>query len=162
VIGIAASGSTPYVRAALDFARTRGARTALICCNPACRDAADIVVALDTGPEVLPGSTRLKAGTVTKMVLNMITTGALALSGYVYEGQMVGMRPINAKLRLRAIRIIAGIAEVAESRAAELLDAAAGSIPVAVITARLGLDVAAARQRLQTTGSLRAALEQPR
>jgi len=93
VVGITASGTTPYVLGGLAAARTRGAITGLIHCNPGAAAAADHLVALATGPEVLPGSTRLKAGTATKLVLNTLTTGAMALSGRVYEGYMVGVNP---------------------------------------------------------------------
>jgi N-acetylmuramic acid 6-phosphate etherase len=161
VVGIAASGTTPYVRAGLERARSRGAKTVLLCCNPYCTDGADIVLTLDTGPEALPGSTRLKAGTATKMVLNMITTGAMALSGYVYDGLMVGMRPVNAKLRRRAARIISTLSEINPVEAEEYLDAAEGRIQVAVLMARLGLDADVARERFEEAGgNLRAALSE--
>ncbi|MBI5091262.1 MAG: N-acetylmuramic acid 6-phosphate etherase [Candidatus Hydrogenedentes bacterium] len=159
VIGVAASGATPYVHAALETARAVGAHTALVSCNPVSCSAAEFVIVAETGPEVLAGSTRLKAGTATKMILNMISTGAMALAGYVYEGQMIGMRPINAKLRRRAVRIIGGLTGVSEPRAAELLDATGGSIQEAVIMARLSLDAAAARERMRSAGTLRRALE---
>jgi N-acetylmuramic acid 6-phosphate etherase len=159
VVGIAASGTTPYVRAALNAARSRGATTVMLCCNPYCTDGADIVLVLDTGAEVLPGSTRLKAGTATKMVLNMISTGAMALSGYVYDGLMVGVRPVNAKLRRRAARIIAALTDLGPAEAEDLLDAADGSIQVAVLMAKRGLDAAEAQKRLESAGwNLRAAL----
>lgn len=159
VVGIAASGTTPYVRAGLELARSRGAKTVMLCCNPFCTDGADIVLTLDTGPEALPGSTRLKAGTATKMVLNMITTGAMALSGYVYEGLMVGMVPVNAKLRRRAARIISTLSEASTVEAEEYLDAAQGRIQVAILMARLGLDADAALERfVQAGGNLRTAL----
>ena len=116
VVGIAASGSTPYVVAALDRARQRGCATALVCCNPAPAARADIMICLDTGPEVLAGSTRLRAGTATKMVLNIISTGAMALSGYVYQGLMVEMKPSNAKLRLRAARIVDAISGIGKPK----------------------------------------------
>lgn len=160
VVGITASGTTPYVLAALKRARELGAKTAIVCCNPVALDTADIVISLDTGPEILPGSTRLKAGTATKMVLNRISTGAMARAGYVFEGRMVGVRPVNVKLRQRCIRIIAELTEMSEGESERLLDAATGSIPVAVIMARKNLDAGAARARLDAAGGiLRAALE---
>lgn len=159
VIGIAASGTTPYVTAALTAARCSGAGTALVCCNPACVSDADIVVALDTGAEVLPGSTRLKAGTATKMVLNAISTGAMARAGYVFEGWMVGMRPVNAKLRARAARILAALTGATPERAAALLPEAGDDIRCAVLMARLGLGREAAVKRLEAAaGNLRRAL----
>jgi N-acetylmuramic acid 6-phosphate etherase len=163
VIGIAASGTTPYVLGALDAARRVGARTALLCCNPAITAGADLVIAFDTGPEVLAGSTRLKAGTATKMALNMTSTGAMALSGHLCEGLMVGMKPTNAKLRQRAVRIIATLAQTGTGPAERLLDAAGGNIAVAVIMARQHLDRAAAEARLNAAGGiLRTALEESR
>ena len=120
VVGISASGGAPYVRAGLDEAKRREAGTALVCCNPDCYGEADHVIILDTGPEVLPGSTRLKAGTATKMVLNQITTGAMALSGLVFDGLMVGVQPSNAKLRARAFRIVRQLAACSEAEAERL------------------------------------------
>lgn len=160
VIGIAASGRTPYVLAALEEAGRAGAETVLVSCNPASRGSASIVIALDTGAEVLAGSTRLKAGTATKMVLNQITTGAMALSGNVYEGLMVQVRPVNEKLRHRANRIVAQLADMPVAEAGELLVRASGSIAVAVTMARLGIGLDEARKRLESAGgSLRAVLE---
>ena len=160
VTGIAASGSTPYVRAALDAAKTAGACTGLICAVSDPEITADIVIAADTGPEVLVGSTRLKAGTAAKLALNMISTGAMALAGFVYEGHMVGVRPLNAKLRRRAVRILAALAGLDRDAAARALDVAGHSIPVAVLMVQKGLSRADAEERLRKAGgSLRAALE---
>lgn len=159
-IGIAASGTTPYVRRAIGFARQRGALTALIACNAVPDSAADHVLFLDTGAEILPGSTRLKAGTATKMVLNQISTGVMALSGFVYEGFMVGVAPTNTKLRARAERILAHILGVDGESAALILNSAGGSIRAAVLMHRLGIDRSRAEIRLdQAKGSLRDALE---
>lgn len=159
-VGIAASGTTPYVHGALAAARDAGARTVLVCCNPGVTAGADIVIALDTGPEVLPGSTRLKAGTATKLVLNMISTGAMARAGYVYEGLMTGVRPVNAKLRRRAARIVAALTGRPEDEAAALLEAAGNEIAVAVVMDRKGVAADAARARVRAAGgNLRAALE---
>jgi len=160
VVGISASGRTPYTLAALDEAQHIGATTALLCCNAVPETAGRITITVETGAEVVAGSTRLKAGTATKLVLNMISTGAMALSGRVYEGLMVGVRPINAKLRKRAIGIVAQIASCAASDAECLLDGADGSIPVAVLMACRGVDRREAEEKLaQQKGSLRAALE---
>jgi len=159
VVGITASGVTPYVRAALEAAKRLGATTALLCCNPDCASGADFVIAVDTGPEVLAGSTRLKAGTATKMVLNMISTGAMALIGQVYDGLMAGMRPANAKLRRRAERIVAHIAGVTETAAAAALAEADYRIAAAVVMLRKGCGRAAAQAALDKAGGvLRAAL----
>jgi len=159
VVGITASGATPYVRAALEAAKRLGATTALLCCNPDCDSGADFVIAVDTGPEVLAGSTRLKAGTASKMVLNMISTGAMALIGQVYDGLMAGMRPANAKLRRRAERIVAQIAGVSETAAADTLAKADYSIATAIVMLRKRCDRDAARAALDKAGGvLRGAL----
>jgi len=159
VVGIAASGRTPYVIAAIEEAKRRGSATALVCCNPVDPDRADIVIDVETGPEVLPGSTRLKAGTATKLVLNTISTGALALAGYVYDGQMVGMRPINAKLRDRAVRIVSSLTGTEKAVAARLLEEAGGRIGVAVLMSRRSLTATEAAKRLdEAKGILRDAL----
>lgn len=134
VVGIAASGTTPYVRAALDAARAEGIPTVLLCCNPQIpENAADYCITLPTGAEALPGSTRLNAGTATKVALNIISTGAMALSGFVYQGQMVCMRPTNAKLRKRAERMLAGLTAASEDAARRALEAADFRIPLALI-----------------------------
>ena len=148
--------------AALKKAKDLDATTAIVCCNPVPLDTADIIIALDTGPEILPGSTRLKAGTATKMVLNQISTGAMAKAGFVFEGLMVGVRPVNAKLRRRCIRIVSELTSDAAAESERLLDAAAGSIPTAVVMARSHVDAEEAGKRLEAcAGDLRAALEAP-
>ncbi len=160
VIGITASGTTPYALAAIDRAKVLGAKTGLVACNPVPLDRADFVVALDTGPEVLPGSTRLKAGTATKLVLNQISTGAMAKAGFVFEGRMVGVRPMNKKLRQRCIRIIAELTKEDAAAAEKRLDETGGSIRMAVLMARRGLSLAEAQRRLDAAGGvLRDALE---
>lgn len=161
VVGIAASGRTPYVHAALAAARSGGARTALVACNAVACNAADVVIAIETGMEVLAGSTRLKAGTATKMVLNMISTGSMALSGRVFDGLMIGMHPVNAKLRRRAEHIVAVLAPCEPAQARAYLEITKGDIAVAVLMARTGVDADTARVRLAAKhGHLRAALEE--
>ena len=152
VVGITASGTTPYALGALDAAKRRGAATALVACNPRCTTSADIVILLDTGPEVLTGSTRLKAGSATKMVLNMISTGAMARAGYVYKGLMAGMKPVNAKLRRRATRVVALLAHLPEAQAATLLAETDYNIGVALLMALKGLDKAQAQGTLDACG----------
>jgi N-acetylmuramic acid 6-phosphate etherase len=152
VVGIAASGSTTYTLAALDHAQSVGAATALLCCNPAAKAEVDVLIAIDTGPEVLTGSTRLKAGTATKLALNIISTGAMALSGYVYAGLMVRMRPVNKKLIGRAQRIVAAICDTDMDRAANLLEAAEQDIAVAILMGHWGEDATTARRRLEASG----------
>ena len=160
VVGITASGRTPYVIAALEEAARKGCTTAMVCCNEVGSGLASIVIALDTGAEVLAGSTRLKAGTATKLVLNQISTGAMALSGRVYDGYMVGVRAANDKLRERAAGIIMKLTGLAEQDASRLLVEAHGEVTVAVLMTRAGLGVDEAVACLETSGgSLRAALE---
>lgn len=152
VAGIAASGSTPYVAGMLEHAKKCGATTVLLCCNPSPSIAADITIAVNTGPEALAGSTRLKAGTATKMVLNMMTTGAMTLAGYVHRGLMVEMRPTNAKLRGRAARIVAALSGVGEKTATIHLERAGWRIPVAVLTAAGNLSIGDAEALLEKAG----------
>jgi N-acetylmuramic acid 6-phosphate etherase len=161
VVGIAASGVTPFVRAALREARKRGAATALVTCNPQVpASAARVVIALAVGPEVLTGSTRLKAGTATKLALNTLTIASFARLGKVYGNRMVDLRPRSAKLRARALRLVRQLGRVSPREAARLLTAAGGSAKLAITMARLGVDAPDARRRLkQTAGSLRRALE---
>jgi N-acetylmuramic acid 6-phosphate etherase len=164
VVGISASGVTPFVRSALDAARRRGAATVLVTCNPrVSRRTARVVVAIATGPEVLAGSTRLMAGTATKLVLNALTTASFARLGRVHGNRMVDLRPRSAKLRARAVRLVSGIGRVSEREAVRLLAAARGSAKLAILMARLGLTASDARRRLRRAGgSLRRALEKTR
>jgi len=160
VIGITASGTTPYTVAAIEAAKAAGACTALLCCNPAAPPVADIQIAMDTGPEVVAGSTRLKAGTATKLALNMISPGAMALAGYLYEGRMVRMRAVNEKLRQRAVRIVSELGGVDEGRAVTMLAEANHCIPAAVLMA-VGAESAAEAERLfeASNGRLRQAMD---
>lgn len=136
VVGIAASGRTPYTLSALEEARAKGAFTALLCCNPlAVCPAARVHIALDTGPEIVAGSTRLRAGTATKMTLNIISTGALALAGYVHDGYMVGVQATNEKLRARAVGIVETLGGCDATRAAECLKEAEMDVRVAILIA---------------------------
>ncbi|MBW4438587.1 MAG: N-acetylmuramic acid 6-phosphate etherase [Pleurocapsa minor GSE-CHR-MK-17-07R] len=150
VVGIAASGRTPYVLGALRHARSLGAVTIGISNNTpaAVLDAADIPIALVTGPEVITGSTRMKAGTAQKLVLNMISTGTMIKLGKVYGNLMVDVQVKNEKLLQRARRIVAHVGGVDEARAAELLDLAGRDVKTAIVTARRGVDAAEARALL--------------
>jgi N-acetylmuramic acid 6-phosphate etherase len=154
LIAVSASSVTPYVRGALAAARRRGARTVLLTCAApeAVGDAADLLVALDTGPEILTGSTRLKAGSATKATLNAITTAAMVRLGKVFENWMVDLRAGSAKLVDRARRIISEAGGVPLATAGRLLDAAGGEVKTGIVMARLGLDAAAARERLARAG----------
>lgn len=159
VIGITASGTAPYVHGALTYAKSVGAKTALIACNPVQVDQADIFILIETGAEVLPGSTRLKAGTATKLALNQITTGAMARCGHIYEGYMVGVKAVNIKLRERTIRITGELLGLNTKDAESALETAGGDIKLAVVMSRLGVNLVDAQERLkQTGGHLREAL----
>ncbi|MFA6029597.1 MAG: N-acetylmuramic acid 6-phosphate etherase [Elusimicrobiota bacterium] len=161
VIGIAASGITPFVRGALGAARGLGCRTVLVTSNfrtPV--PEAEIVVAPDVGPESLSGSTRMKSGTAAKLVLNTITTAAMVRIGKAYDNWMVDLRPTSYKLRLRGIRIVGHLVGVGPARAAALFDASGGHVKTAVVMGRLRLDRSAARRRIRAAGGrLRDALE---
>jgi N-acetylmuramic acid 6-phosphate etherase len=170
VVGVSASGVTPFAAAALAEARRRGAGTVLVACNKAVlrgRTAralgATVVIAPGPGPEVLAGSTRLKAGTATKLVLNTLTTASMTRLGKVYGNRMVDMQPRSAKLRARAVRLVAELAGVSRGRARTLLAAARGRARLAIVMARRGLSApAAARALAEAGGSLRAALQAER
>lgn len=155
VVGVAASGVTPFVLAALDEGRRRGATTMLVTSNGRPKGVrADIVIAPDVGPEVVTGSTRLKSGTAAKLVLNMLTVGAMVKVGKVHDHWMVDLRPTNRKLRLRAQRIVADLGRVSPARANVLLRAAEGSVKTAVLMARGGLSAAEARKLLACSGGV--------
>jgi N-acetylmuramic acid 6-phosphate etherase len=135
VIGIAASGTTPYVRRALEHARSLGARTGLVACSPPAPEAiavTDILIQPITGPEVVTGSTRMKAGTATKLVLNMITSGAMIRLGKTFGNLMVDLRATNDKLRDRSERIVMEVCDVSRKDARELLERAGGVVKTAI------------------------------
>lgn len=162
VVGIAASGTTPYVLGALQLARRRGATTVGITSNPGSTLArrAQIAIAVDTGPEVVSGSTRLKAGTAQKMVLNMLSTAAMVRVGRVYENWMVGVALTNKKLQRRGARILEEAAGVSASAAAHALRRAGHDMPTALVMLKAGVDVSDARRRLAAAhGNVRRALE---
>jgi N-acetylmuramic acid 6-phosphate etherase len=135
IFGISASGRTPYVLGALSHARRLGAVTLSISCTPGSELSRIVEFPMEPipGPEILAGSTRLRAGTATKLVLNMISTAVMIKLGYTYGGLMVNVQPSNRKLEDRARRIIQQIAEVSPARAAELLDQAGRSVPTAIV-----------------------------
>jgi N-acetylmuramic acid 6-phosphate etherase len=156
VCAIAASGITPFARVALDEAAVRGAARIFITCAPhvarAVRSQVDVLVLLAVGPEVLAGSTRLKAGTATKMALNAISTAAMVRLGKVWRGRMVDLVATSAKLRDRAVRIVVELGGVERDEAAARLAAAGGHVKLALASALLGCEVAEARQRLERAG----------
>ncbi len=157
VIGIAASGTTPYVRAALEFARTLGARTGILACSPPAPELVqlvDVAILPITGPEVVTGSTRLKAGTATKMVLNMITTGAMVRLGKTYGNLMVDLQATNDKLRDRSERLVMTTTGLAREAARALLAQAGGHVKTAITMQKLGLDRATALARLAEAGGV--------
>lgn len=132
VVGISASGTTPFVLAALEEARRRGARTALVTSNPRARAAADRRVVLATGAERIAGSTRMKAGTAAKMTLGLLSTAAFVRLGAVREGRMVALRPGSAKLRARAIRNVSDLGAVSAARARRLLESSGWNVSAAL------------------------------
>jgi N-acetylmuramic acid 6-phosphate etherase len=148
--GIAASGRTPYVLGAIRKARELGCLTLAVSCTPSSElsKAVEIPIEVLTGPEIVTGSTRMKAGTATKLVLNMLTTGTMIRLGYVYGNLMVNVQPRNEKLRDRARRIVRDASGVDDSRAAQLLDASGGSVRTAIVMAVRGLDRSAAESLL--------------
>ncbi len=165
LVGIAASGRTPYVLGAVDYAKSLGALTIGLSCVPgsALALSADIAITPATGPEVLTGSTRMKAGTATKLVLNMLSTGVMVRTGATFGNLMVNVRPTNAKLVDRAGRIIAAATGCDTAVAAELLAAAGHSVKTAIVMQRLSLSRDAAEARLHAArGVLHAALATPR
>jgi N-acetylmuramic acid 6-phosphate etherase len=157
VVGIAASGTTPYVRVALEYARSIGARTAIVACSPppaATLAHTDIAIVAITGPEVVTGSTRLKAGTATKLILNMITTGAMIRLGKTYGNLMVDLKATNAKLADRSERIVAEVCALPREEARALLDLAGGSVKLAIVMQALGVDRGEAERRLDAVGGV--------
>jgi N-acetylmuramic acid 6-phosphate etherase len=160
LVGIAASGRTPYVLGGLAYARQLGALTIGLSCTPNSdvARAAEIAITPAPGPEVVTGSTRLRAGTATKLVLNMLSTGVMVRLGYVYGNLMVNVQPTNEKLVDRARRIIAKVAEVSYEQAAQLLNIA-GSVRTAIVMHKCGLARPAAEAKLASAkGRLRVAL----
>lgn len=165
VIGIAASGTTPYVRAALGRAQALGARTGLVACAEPpkiLRNTCDICIVVLVGPEVITGSTRMKAGTATKLVLNTITTGAMIRLGKTYGNLMVDLRASNAKLEDRSHRIVMETTGLARDAAALVLERADGRVKTAIVMARRSVDRETAEALLAThAGRLRAIIGDP-
>lgn len=155
VLGIATSGTTPFVHGALARAREQGARTGLLLCthpDPEVAEGLDVVIAPLVGPEVVTGSTRMKAGTATKLVLNTITTGAMILLGRVYGNLMVDLRVNSAKLQDRGERILMETVGVDREGARILLSEAGGWVKAAIVMGKLGLDLPEAERRLEEAG----------
>lgn len=162
VIGLSASGRTPYVVAATAYARARGAFTAAVTCNQGTplAAAADIAIVAEVGPEVVSGSTRMKAGTAQKMVLNMITTGTMTRLGYVYENLMVNLHMQNSKLVERGIRILMQACNITREQAVQTIKSAGRSVPVALVMLKANVDKPEAVRRLaKSDGNVRLAIE---
>jgi N-acetylmuramic acid 6-phosphate etherase len=163
VVGITASGRTPYTVGAVQYARKKGARTVAVVCNPGSELAriADIEIVADVGPEVLSGSTRMKAGTAQKMILNMLSTGAMARLGRLYGNLMVNVQMKNQKLAARALTILQQAAGVDVKAAIKALKQADNQVPVALVMLMTGLNNKQAQKRLQQVkGNLRKAVEE--
>lgn len=154
VVAISASGSAPYCLGALSAAKNAGAVTAAIVCNTSSpmAESADIAIEMVTGPEALSGSTRLKAGTATKLALNMISTGAMALMGKTYKNLMVDVRATNKKLIDRCVRIVMRAADVERPEAEALIAAADGDLKRAIVMKLANAENAAAKQALEAAG----------
>ncbi len=155
VLGIATSGTTPFVHGAVQRARELGARTGFLLCTPPppeLRERCDVVIAPLVGPEVVTGSTRMKAGTATKLVLNTITTGAMIRLGKVHGNLMIDLRATNEKLKDRSERILIEVLDIARARARELLDGSDGSVKLAIAMHMTGLNAAGAETRLAQAG----------
>ncbi len=162
VIGLSASGRTPYVVAAVAYARPPGARPAGLTGPPntPIANAADIVIVADVGPEVISGSTRMKAATAQKMITNMITTGAMTRLGYVYENLMVHVHMQNSKLVERGISILKRACNVGRDEAVSVIKSAGRSVPIALVMLKAGVDKQEAVRRLaRSDGNVRRAIE---
>ena len=162
VVGVSASGRTPYVAAAVAYARARGAHAAAVTCNHGTplAAAAEIVIVADVGPEVISGATRMKAGSAQKMILNMITTGAMTRLGYVYENLMVNVHMQNSKLVERGIRILMCACKIDREAAVQTIKSAGRSVPVALVMLKAKVDKPEAVRRLaKSDGNVRLAIE---
>jgi N-acetylmuramic acid 6-phosphate etherase len=160
LVAITASRRTPYPVAGVHHARRQGAASVFVTCNEPPTDVpADVIIALQTGPEVIAGSTRMKAGTAQKLVLNMISTATMVQLGKTYGNLMVDLRPMSLKLTVRSLRILMSLLDVQQDEAERLLQAATGSVKVALFMGFEGCDAATAIDRLaQAGGVLRKAL----
>ena len=165
VIGVSASGRTPYVVGAIEYARARGAKTAAVTCNlnTPLADVADTTIVAEVGPEVLSGSTRMKSASAQKMVLGMITTGAMTRLGYVYDNLMVNVHMKNAKLVERGIRVLMKVCEIDRDTAIRTIKSSGKSIPIAVVMLKANVDKMEAVRRLgKSDGNVRLAIDDSR
>jgi N-acetylmuramic acid 6-phosphate etherase len=154
VVGIAASGRTPFTIAAVAYARRKGAHTVAVTCNPGSRlgKAAEIEIVVEVGSEVISGSTRMKAGTAQKMVLNMLSSGAMTRLGYVYGNLMINVRTKNVKLAERAVTILQRATGIDRRAANQALAGADNSVPLALVMLKTQTSKAEARQALRAAG----------
>lgn len=162
LVALSASGRTPFTVGALREARRRGARTVSVTSSQGApiNELADVPIVVETGPEIVAGSTRMKAGTAQKLVLNMLTTAAMIRLGMVHDGYMIGVQPTSRKLRRRAVGIVGGVADVSPEEAEEALDGAGGDLKAAVLMAKTGVNLEEAKRVLgEAGGILRLALE---
>ncbi|MBK6407271.1 MAG: N-acetylmuramic acid 6-phosphate etherase [Holophagales bacterium] len=163
VLGIAASGATPWVAGALRWAKGIGALTVAVVGTPHSRLAsiADLAIVVETGPEILRGSTRMKAGTAQKLVLNMLSTAVMARRGLVYRGEMIAMRPTNVKLKRRAIDIVGRVLALPPEPAERLLESSSWELPVALVSGKWGVPVEKAREWIAAlSGNVARALDE--
>jgi N-acetylmuramic acid 6-phosphate etherase len=163
IVGIAASGRTPYTIAALQYAKSRGAVTVGVSCNNDSElgRVADIEIAVEVGPEVVSGSTRMKAGTAQKLICNMLTTGAFTRLGYVYGNLMVNVHLKNKKLVTRGINILMKATGVDRATAEKALKISGNHVPVALVSLKTGVSVTDAQRRLEAAhGNVRQAIEE--
>lgn len=153
-VGISASGTTAYVLSAIAAAKAAGAMVVALTCTPGSPlgQAADIAIEIETGPEVIAGSTRLKAGTVQKVTLNMISTGVFTRLGHTYRGRMVNLVATNDKRRARVARLVAELGRTSVEVAAQALSEAGGSAKTAILMLRRGVSAEEARERLSAAG----------
>lgn len=162
LVGVAASGGTPYTLGALEYARAKGAFTVAVTCAPGSpiTEVAEVSVVAAVGPEVVAGSTRLKAGTAQKMILNMLSTATMIRLGYVKGNRMTNLLPRNAKLRARSLRIIAAEAGLDDASAKEALEKAGGHVPTALVMLKTGATRESAESALKDArGSVDRAVE---
>lgn len=162
IVGIAASGRTPFTIAAVEWARRAGVKTISVTCNPnsPLEKAAELGIVVETGPEVVAGSTRMKAGTAQKMVLNMLSTGAMVRLGYVYGNLMVNLHQKNSKLTARAVVIVERALGVDRSEARRILKGAGNDVPVAIVMRLAGVSKKRAEEMLEAAdGHVRRAIE---
>ena len=162
LVGVAASGRTPYVLGAMEYARKLGAKTVAVTCCPGSRidREADIGIGMDVGPEVITGSTRMKSGTAQKMVLNMLSTGAMIRLGKVYGNLMVDVKPSNGKLKCRAVSIVRTATGAEDGAARQALEACGYEAKTAIVMLKKGVSADAAREALRAAdGHVAAALQ---